>query len=131
MNNTKMKPSKNSRRKQRRAEFHAVMNALAKDPSSPDALRQLMKLKEQYFAQVDDDLNHLATETAENLFIRDVLRSVDQGPWVKVQGADGRTVQMKSNLWEYIKSRQAKDVHSAMAAEHLVKRAIDRIQPRP
>lgn len=119
-----MKPSKNSRRKQERAEFHAVMNALSKYPSSAETLRRLDELKERYFGQVDEDLSNLYTEADEHAFIHEIRRTVDRGGWVTTQDSEGRKMEMKSNLWEYIRSRVSRDVHSALAAEHLMERSI-------
>lgn len=119
-----VKPSKNSRRKQERAEFHAVMNAISNDPSSAETRRRLDELKERYFGQVDEDLCNLGTEADEHAFIHEIQRTLDRGGWVTTQDSEGRKMEMKSNLWEYIRSRGSRDVHSALAAEHLMERSI-------
>lgn len=126
-----MKPSKNSVRKQKRAPFHNLMNELTRDPENSEALRQLGALFEQHFSQVDQDLSRLDSKPAEKKFIKRILLDINNSGWVEVHCTDGRVIQLKADLWDYIRSRHGKDLPSAMAAEHLLQSAVRQIQIRP
>jgi len=126
-----MAMSKNKRRKQERAEYHAILKEFERDPSSAEALRFLADLKEEYFRQVDGELSGLVSEVAEKSFVDAIVKSIDHGDgWVIIYRADGDTVKLRSNIWEYIRSRRTRDPYCSHAAESLASGAVMSIQPR-
>ena len=142
---TQSRPSKNRRRKDRRHRYHALGNALSRQPEDAALMQALGELKEQYFRSVDRQIDNIgafadADSTGdEKAFIREILRVVEEKGWVTVYTANAGDIQMRSDVHEYIDARLASGrsgrgprsaAQRAAAAQHLCERAIASIRPR-
>ena len=144
-----MKPSKNKRRKTRRAAYHRIMNSISRSADDPEALRSLQRLKEWYFREVDSLLDSMDRRGSdrqrrdEKAFVRDILRVIENSGWITIYRHGQGEVQIKSDMCEYIAARMSCPGPAAeaagpstsndlrtKAAEHLYRRAIRTLQPK-
>ena len=136
---TQARPSKNRRRKDRRSDYHAAVNALGSNPQDQDALDALAALLSRYCRQVDQQIDGIGA-FAEELcgedelhFIDGLLDQLESNGWVTIPTPHG-DIQIKADINDYIRRRLAAgtrhgQIHS-MVAESLHERAVQRIRPR-
>ncbi len=140
---TTAKPSKNKLRKSRRRAYYDAVNALAGNPRDVAAADALEALKERYFVEVDGRIDGLGlfsdADQAEWAFMNDILRVVEENGWVVLYTKDMGEIQIKSDVFEYIKARRTVRAtgkrascaaQRAAAAQHLCERAVASIRPR-
>ena len=136
---TQARPSKNRRRKDRRAAYHAAINALSVNPHDPEAFEALTALLSKYCEQVDqqiDSIGAYATELCsedERHFIKGLLLPLGNSGWSTIHTSHGN-IQIKADINDYIRRRRSAgsrhgDIR-ALAAESLHERAISQIRPR-
>ena len=134
-----MRMSKNKRRKQQRALFRQLENRLAHAPECTEAKKALRELREIHFRDVDAEIDGLDLQ-GEQRFTRRILRSIDRdiegGEWITFRASDGRFLQIKAGIGDYIRARAEPasetaapaDRMRAIAAQHMFERAIHRLQ---
>lgn len=134
-----MRKSKNRKRKDRRAAYNAIMNALSRNVRTEESARALNRLKSLYFAQLDQELEVMdALDTFDKRvdelrFIRNAGREIMGDGWVEVRLPGGTEHKLKSSVAEYIAHRRRGDRQSllnAAAAEQLKAKAVAGFHPR-
>jgi hypothetical protein len=137
---TQTKPSKNRRRKDRRSDYHKAINAVSRNPENRKAIEFLDALRERYFRYMDgriDGLSYLDDARAfesERSLVREIQSQILSGnDWVVLHTADLGEIQIKAELFEYVRARRGQNTHDrgpqspaqrAAAVEHLHERAV-------